>query len=244
MRRRHWRTYAGARTDRPTRGGSSRASRVCCPLGRGPSAERERNGHAPSWSRSQRLRQSPRPKPVIDPFSPTTRWQGMTIGMGFRRIAPPTARGAAVADPPRELAVGHRAARAHRPQLFPDRAVEHGGAVRVDLELEVAAFPPEILAELARWAPRGKRRLPAYGAVRQAGLVDAFLEEVDHAHGRPEVSDAERADLGGDVRELEGFVHRSGRNSGAYGCFSPDPRSRARSPRSGSRRSPPGATGA
>ena len=37
---------------------------------------------------------SPPPKPVSEPFVPTTRWHGMTIGIGFEAMVLPTARNA------------------------------------------------------------------------------------------------------------------------------------------------------
>ena len=52
---------------------------------------------------------SPPAYPVSEPFAPTTRWHGMTIGMGFAPFAAPTARdavGLAPDDPRAELPAG------------------------------------------------------------------------------------------------------------------------------------------
>ena len=48
-----------------------------------------------SCSSSQIFRSKPPPKPVSEPFTPTTRWHGNTMATGLRPLAPPTARTAA-----------------------------------------------------------------------------------------------------------------------------------------------------
>src|SRR5581483_7806848 len=56
--------------------------------------ERHAGRIAPSSSRRARFTCRPPAYPVSDPFAPTTRWQGSTIGIGFRFMTVPTARAA------------------------------------------------------------------------------------------------------------------------------------------------------
>ena len=83
------------------------------------------------------------------PFAPTTRWQGRTIGSGFRFITVPTARAARGAPDLRgERAVGRRVPVLDPVQLLEDAAVELRRGAEVELEVEGVPAAGEVLVQL------------------------------------------------------------------------------------------------
>ena len=61
----------------------------CCAEAHGAEGTIPIRSRSSSWA----LISTPAPKPVNLPLAPITRWQGMTMAIGFRPLARPTARG-------------------------------------------------------------------------------------------------------------------------------------------------------
>ena len=101
------------------------------------------------------------------PFAPTTRWQGRTIGSGFRFITvPDRPRRAGSADLRGESAVCRRVAVLDSVQLLEDTPVELRRRAEVELEVERVPAAGEVLVELA-----------AHAVERLRGAQDTRAEE-------------------------------------------------------------------